>query len=70
MDEADVSRWEPNTFNCFLHRLRGPVGAAAFLAAAGRSAGIEPRAAAVRIELIDLLLLDYAALRAKGVCAE
>ncbi|KOO29441.1 hypothetical protein Ctob_004847, partial [Chrysochromulina tobinii] len=70
MDEADVSRWEPNTFNCFLHRLRGPARAAAFLAAAGRSAGIEPRAAAARIELIDLLLLDYAALRAKGVCAK
>ena len=70
MDEADVSRWEPNTFNCFLHRLRGPASAAAFLAAAGRSAGIEPRAAAARIELIDLLLLDYAALRAKGVCAK
>ena len=70
MDEADVSRWEPSTFNCFLNRLRGPARAASLLAAAGRSAGIEPRAAATRIELIDLLLLDYAALRAKGVGAK
>jgi hypothetical protein len=69
MDAADVSRWEPSTFNCFLQRLRGPQGAAKLLAGASRAAGLSRDAAQGRIELIDVLLLDYAALRAKGACA-
>ena len=70
MDEADASRWEPNTFNLFLRRLRGSQGAAELLAGASRAAGLNRDAAQARVELIDVLLLDYAALRAKGVSAK
>ena len=69
MDEADVSRWEPGTFNCFLQRLRGSQGAAKLLVGASRAAGLNRVAAQARVELVDVLLLDYAALRAKGVSA-
>jgi len=70
MDEADASRWEPSTFNRFLTRLRGPQGAAELLAKASRAAGLNRDAAQARVELTDVLLLDYAALRAKGVSAK